>query len=139
MKRLGIIRPSKHPYASPLHMVPQKDPGDWRPYEDYRAGNQLTVRDLYPLPQFSSIALHDKHVFSNFDLVKAYHQIPMHPDDIEKTNITIPLELFEFLRMPFGLKNAVTTFQRFINEVTNGLPDVFAYADYLLIASKQFG
>ena len=126
MQRLGIIRPSKSPYASPLHMVPKKDPGDWRP-----------CGESYPLPQLSSFALHDKHVSSKLDLVKAYHQIPMHPDDIEKTAITTPFGLFEFLRMPFGLKNASKTFQRFINEVTNGLPDVFAYADDILVASNN--
>ena len=61
----------------------------------------------------------------------------MHPDDIEKTAITTPFGLFEFLRMPFGLKDAGKTFQRFINEVTNGLPDVFAYADDILVASNN--
>ena len=67
MQRLGIIRPSKSPYASPLHMVPKKDPGDWRPRGDYRALNQITVRDCYPLPQLSSFALHDKQFFSKLD------------------------------------------------------------------------
>ena len=137
MQRLGIIRPSKSSSASPLHMVPKKDPGDWRPCGDYHALNQITVRDSYPLPQLSSFALRDKHFFSKLDLVKAYHQTRMHPDDIEKTDITIPFGLFEFLRMPFGLRNASKTFQQFINEVTKGLPDVFAYADDILVSSNN--
>ena len=119
-------------------MVPKKDPGDWRPCGDYCALNQITVRESYPLSQLSSFALHDKHVFSKLDLVKAYHRIPIHPDDIDKTAITTPLGLFEILRTPFGLKNAGKSFQRFINEVINGLPDVFAYADDILVASNTF-
>ena len=61
----------------------------------------------------------------------------MHRDDIGKTAITTPFGLYEFLRMPFGLKNAGKTFQRFINAVTNGLPDVLAYVDDILVASNN--
>ena len=111
-----------------------KNPGDCKQCGDYRALNQITVRDSYPLPQLSSFTLHDQHVFCKLDLIKAYHQIPMQPDDIDKTAITTPFGLFEFLRMPFGLKKAGKIFQRFINEVTNGLPDVFAYADDIFVA-----
>ena len=63
----------------------------------------------------------------------------MHPNDIQKTAITTLFGLLEFLRMPFELENAGKTFQRFINEVTNGLPDVFAYADDLIVASNNLG
>ena len=118
-------------------MVPKKYHGDWRPCGNYSALNQITVRDSYPEPPLSSFALHEKHVFSELDLVKAYHQMSMHPDDIEKTAITNLFGLFEFLRMPFGFKNAGKTFKRFINEVTNGLPDVFAYVDDILVASSN--
>ena len=137
MQRLGFIRPSKSPYATPLQMVPKNYPGDWRPCRNYRALNQITVRDSYPEPRLSLFALHDKHVFNKLDLVKTYHQISMRSDDIEKTAITTPFGLFEFLRMPFGHKNAGKTFQRFINEVTNWLQDVLAYADDILVASNN--
>ena len=60
----------------------------------------------------------------------------MHLDDFEKTAITTPFGFFEFHRMYFGLKNAGKTFQSFINEVISGLPDVFANADDLLVASN---
>ena len=61
----------------------------------------------------------------------------MAEEDIPKTTITTPFALFEFTRMPFGLRNAAQTFQRFIDQVTRVLPLVFAYIDDLPIASSN--
>lgn len=136
--KLGICRPSKSQASSPLHLVPKPD-GDWRPCGDFRRLNNITIPDRYPLPliQNFNINLSNCKVFSKIDLFRAYNQIPVAQEDIHKTAITTPFGMFEFLRMPFGLRNAAQTFQRFMNEVLGDLDFVFVYIDDILVGSEN--
>jgi hypothetical protein len=61
----------------------------------------------------------------------------MHPDDTPKTSIITPFGLFEFLCLPFGLRNARSTFQRTMDWVLAELPIVFVYQDAIVVASKS--
>ena len=107
MEAMGIVRRSKSAWASPLHVVPKAN-GQWRPCGDYRQLNAMTKDDRYPLPHIQDLNrnLNACTVFSKIDLVRGYHQIPMASNSISKTAIITPFGLWEFIRMPFGLKNA---------------------------------
>jgi hypothetical protein len=77
------------------------------------------------------------HIFSKIDLRKVSFQIFMHPDYIPKTAFFTPFGLSEFLPLPFGLRNAGSTFQRMMDRVLAGLPFVFVYLDDIIVASKS--
>ncbi len=119
-------------------MVPKAD-GSFRPCGDYRRLNTVTEDDQYPLPSIQDFTanLAGCTIFSKIDLVKGYHQVPMAENDIPKTVICTPFGLFEYIFMPFGLKNVAQTFQRLMDKLFRHLPFVFVYLDDILIASKD--
>jgi Reverse transcriptase (RNA-dependent DNA polymerase) len=138
MLRAGIILRSNSQWASPLHLVKKKD-GTWRPCGDFRRLNLVTVADKYPLPNMADFTarLDGCRIFSKLDLNKGYLQVPVAAVDIPKTALITPFGLFEFVCMPFGLKNAGMTFQQMMDNIFQGLPFVFIYLDDVLNASRM--
>lgn len=133
----GIVRLSNSPWSSPLTMV-LKPNGTWRPCGDYRALNHITVNDTYSIPFLSDVnhKISGCKVFSTIDIKKAFHHIPLNPADIQETSIITPFGSFEYLFMPFGLKCAPQTYQRFMDSIFR-LPNVFVYMDDLLVFSQD--
>ncbi|KAK3243734.1 hypothetical protein CYMTET_46630 [Cymbomonas tetramitiformis] len=107
---LGILRPSSSPYGCPIIFAP-KPGGKWRMCCDYRALNNITIKDTYPLPPHDTLLeqLKGSRWFSRFDFNQFFHQIPIHPDDIHKTAIRTRYGSYEWTVMPFGLTNAPAT------------------------------
>ena len=137
MLQCGLLRPSRSQWASPIHLVHGKH--GMRIVGDYKGLNERTVADKYPLPNIQDCTskLANASVFSCLDLVRAFHNIPVAEDDIRKTAIVSPVGLFEYSRMPFGLKNAPATFQRFLNSILFDLDFVFVYLDDILVFSEN--
>jgi RNase H-like domain found in reverse transcriptase/Reverse transcriptase (RNA-dependent DNA polymerase)/Integrase zinc binding domain/Integrase core domain len=138
LERQGVVRKSSSNWASPLHMVRKPD-GSWRPCGDFRKLNLITKEDKYTCPNIGDLTarLAGCTVFSKLDLRKGYYQVPVRPEHVCKTAIITPFGLYEFLRMPFGLRNAGQTFQRMMDDVMAGLPFCFIYLDDILVASPD--
>lgn len=136
----GTIRPSTSEYASPIVIVKKKN-GEPRMCVDYRILNKVIARDNYPLPIIEDQleALNNKKYFSTLDLKDGFHHVSVAEDSIKYTSFVIPVGQFEWLKMPFGLKTAPSTFQRFINNVFSDLiktGDVLVYMDDILVATE---
>ena len=92
---------------------------DSRSVLDYRGLNTVTAGDGYPIPSVSNVldALSGGKKFAKLDLASGYWQVLVNPEHVHKTAFATHLGLYEFLRMPYGLRTAPQTFQRILNSV----------------------
>nr|XP_055073125.1 uncharacterized protein LOC129453092 [Misgurnus anguillicaudatus] len=138
--RAGLIRPSTSPAGAGFFFVKKKD-GSLRPCIDYRGLNDVTVKNLYPLPLMSSAfeLLQGAQFFTKLDLRNAYHLVRIREGDEWKTAFNTPTGHFEYCVLPFGLTNALSVFQALVNDVLRDMIDtfVFVYLDDILIFSPS--
>lgn len=120
----GIIRPSRSPYNNPIWVVDKKGVDELghkkkRMVIDFRKLNEKTVSDKYPIPNISAILANmgEAQYFTTLDLKSGFHQIELAERDREKTAFSVNNGKYEFCRLPFGLKNAPSIFQRAIDDV----------------------
>ena len=136
----SVIEPTTSPWASPMVVVPKKD-GTAQICVDYRRLNAMMDMDAYPLRRIEDIldSIRQSTVITTLDLAKGYWQVPVAPDDRDKTAFVSPLGLFRFTTMPFGLCGAPATFQRLMDNVLRGQQHFArAYLDDIVIYSRSW-
>ena len=103
-------------------LVPKKD-GTFRFCTDYRRLNAITIKDVYTLPRVDNIfdMLAECKYFSSLDLASGCWQVELDPESRQKSAFTTYRGLFEFIRMPFSLCSAPSTFQRVMQQVLSSL------------------
>jgi transposase InsO family protein len=137
----GFIRPSKSPYGFPIFFVPKPHSTDLRPCINYKLLNENTVADGRPIPLVSDILaqFEGSTIFTCLDLKGAYNLVRIRPGHEYKAAFRSKFGLFEPLVVQFGLQNAPSVFQAFINSIFVDLLDkcVVIYIDDILIYSKS--
>lgn len=141
----GIIRPSDSAWSSPIWVVPKKSDASgkskWRIVVDFRKVNEKTVDDKYPIPNISDVLdkLGHCQYFTTLDLASGFYQVEMEPKDVPKTAFNVEHGHFEFLRMPMGLKNSPSTFQRVMDNVLRELQNsiCLVYLDDIIVFSTS--
>ncbi len=140
-----ICEPSDSPYQSPLLILPKKD-GGFRWVVDFRRLNAqiLTPDSSYPLPRINPIlsSLQGATILSTIDVSDAYLQIKLSPESRNKTAFYVPGRgLFQYKRMPAGLKDAASrwqkTLEKVLEEVQREDPYFTIYMDDILVWSPN--
>jgi hypothetical protein len=135
-----FIHPSSSPWGAPMIFVEKKD-STQRMCVDYRALNEVTIKNKYPLPRIEDLfdQLKGARVFSKIDLRSGYHQLRIRPSNIDKTSFTTRYGFYEYTVVSFGLTNALAYFTYLMNKVFIKYLDKFMvlFIDDILVYSRN--
>ena len=136
----GVIEPSVSPWGFPVVVVYRN--GKARLAVDYRKLNAHTIPDEFPIPRQSEIiqALSGSQVLSSFDALAGFTQLEIQEEDRDKTAFRCHLGLWQFRRMPFGLRNGPSIFQRLMQGILAPYLWLFTlvYIDDIVVFSKSW-
>ena len=140
MLNLEIIPTSASSYTSPIVIVKKKD-GSNRICGDYRKLNKVTVADPEPMktPEDLFQCLGKSNYFSKIDLSEGFWQIPMAEEDVKKMTFFTSDGNYEFILMPFGMKNSGATLVRGLRMLISDLRNVDSYIDDLIFLQGELG
>ncbi|EPQ31343.1 uncharacterized protein PFL1_01527 [Pseudozyma flocculosa PF-1] len=133
-----VIEPSNSSASYPILLV--KQGAKIRMCVDYRGLNNISTTDSYPLPRIDDVhnALGGHTIFSGLDAIRGYHQLGIKPEDRWKTAFVCHRGLFQYKRVPFGLRNAPAAFQRFMDRLLGGMrwTEALVYLDDVVVFSR---
>jgi hypothetical protein len=136
----GYIHPSSSPWG-PLVIFVLKQDGTQRMCVDYRALNEVIIKNKYPMPRIDDLfdQLCNACVFSKIDLRLGYHQVKIQESNIPKTAFMLRYGLYEYTMISFGLTNAPTYFMYLMNKVLIEYLDkvIVVFIDDILVYSKS--
>jgi hypothetical protein len=140
MLNWDVIEDSSSPTSAGIVLVKQN--GKWRFCVDFRMLNEVTVGDSYPMLRADYVfsAMGGKRFFSTLDCLKGYHQLELDEKDRWKSAFITHRGLYQFKRLPFGLKNAPAIYQRFMDQLLGSLrwTAALVYIDDVIVYSETW-
>ena len=140
LKQAGVIKEVFYPEWLANIMVVKKKNGKWRVCVDFTDLNKACPKDPFPMPKIDQLV--DATVghprMSFLDAFQGYHQIPLALDDQEKTAFVNLIRNYHYKVMPFGLKNAGSTYQRMMTRIFKSQlgKNIAIYIDDMVVKSK---
>ena len=131
-----VICSSRSIWSAPIIVVSKGDGGK-QLVIDYRALNKVTRKFTWPMPEVEDIfsKLNGATYFTTLDLRAGYHHIPLDKPSIPKRAFNSPFGKYEYIKVPFGLAQALAYFLKLMTGIQKDFNFMIAYLDDIIIIS----